>query len=82
MKKTKRERCDRCGKFAAEGSLFVDGTDESKCVCRRCAHPHQFGPQEPPQDARIYNRRRADGTYPSTLEFFDKAARDIDGGAQ
>ncbi len=34
-----------------------------------------FGPQEPPDDPRIYNRRREDGTYPPLSSFFDAAVR-------
>lgn len=29
------------------------------------------GPQEPPQDPRIFNRRQTDGTYRPLSEFFD-----------
>ncbi len=32
-----------------------------------------FGPQEPPQDYRIFNRKQADGTYRPLSEFFDSA---------
>ena len=31
-----------------------------------------FGPQEPPQDPRIFNRRQADGTFRPLAEFFDR----------
>ena len=34
----------------------------------------EVGPQEPPQDYRIYNRRWPDGTFPPTMEFFDRSA--------
>jgi hypothetical protein len=30
-----------------------------------------FGPQEPPQDYRIFNRRQPDGTFRPLSEFFD-----------
>lgn len=32
-----------------------------------------FGPLEPPNDYRIFNRRRPDGSFPPLSEFFDKA---------
>ena len=33
-----------------------------------------FGPQEPPNDYRIYNRRRSDGSFPSVRAWFERAA--------
>ncbi len=30
------------------------------------------GPQEPPADHRIYNRKQADGTYRPLTDFFDR----------
>jgi hypothetical protein len=30
-----------------------------------------FGPQEPPDDPRIFNRKQADGSYRPLAEFFD-----------
>lgn len=49
----------------------------------RAAHAVGFtdaviGPQEPPADYRIYNRRRPDGTFPPLSEFFDEAVRRAD----
>ena len=40
-----------------------------------------IGPQEPPQDYRIFNRRQADGTFRPLSEFFGTrtdAQRDLD----
>jgi len=45
--------------------------------------PAEFGPQEPPQDYRIFNKRQADGTYRPLSEFFDgKPAWMIEAEAQ
>lgn len=35
----------------------------------------QYGPQEPPQGVRIFNRRQPDGTYRPLSEFFDTQAQ-------
>jgi len=42
-------------------------------------YDNPYGPQEPPQDKRIYNRRREDGTFPPLKDFFN---RDIAGDLQ
>jgi hypothetical protein len=43
-----------------------------------------FGPIEPPNDPRIFNHRRPDGTFPPLSEFFDKAipAENVDFGSK
>jgi hypothetical protein len=35
-----------------------------------------FGPQEPPDDPRIFNRKQADGSYRPLAEFFNGDDRD------
>lgn len=40
--------------------------------------PTLAGPLEPPNDYRIFNRRRADGTFPPLSEFFEQAVRKAD----
>lgn len=42
----------------------------------------KFGVQEPPDDYCIYNRKRADGTYPSMSAFFDRAIVEANNGAK
>lgn len=41
-----------------------------------------FGPQEPPQDYRIWNTRQPDGTFKPLSQFFDEAVRKADEAEQ
>ena len=58
---------------ALEGAMEAAMTDPA-----HIATAPQFGPQEPPADYRIYNRRRPDGTFPPLAGFFDEAVRQAD----
>lgn len=58
---------------ALEGAMEAAMTDPA-----HIATAPQLGPQEPPDDYRIYNRRRPDGTFPPLSGFF--AVRQADAG--
>lgn len=73
--------CCDCYVYSCETVI----SDRDNADILRAAHAVGFpnaviGPQEPPSDYRIFNRRRPDGTFPPLSEFFDEAVRIADAG--
>ncbi len=57
-----------------EALAIVEATD-ADMARDELAEAMSIGPQEPPQDFRIFNRRQPDGTYRPLADFFFREAR-------
>jgi rRNA maturation protein Nop10 len=70
-----RAHCPKCGDVAL---CMVPAThlEEMREEIRKAG----LGPQEPPDDPCIFNRKQADGTYPPLSKFFDDAVAKADAG--
>ena len=54
--------------------LRLYGYDEALCPLEELAEVTPLGPQEPPDDPMIYNRRQTDGTFRSLAGFWEREA--------
>jgi hypothetical protein len=69
--------CHRCEKrFEAWIDITPWPINTDGAHCKECHDELSFGPQEPPDDPRIFNRKQADGSYRPLAEFFNGDDRD------
>lgn len=66
-KNMNQHKCPRCG-TPTSGSWSEGGIKWA--ICEDCMADN-LGPQEPPDDPTIFNRRMPDGSFRSLSEFFD-----------
>ncbi len=58
-----------------ESAIAIVETTDADMEREELAEAMSVGPQEPPQDFRIFNRRQPDGTYRPLADFFFREAR-------